>query len=30
MTADQSDDHNVLWSVLSYLFGIVGIILALV
>lgn len=30
MTADQSDDHNILWSVLSYLFFIVGIILALV
>ena len=30
MTADQSDDHNILWSVLSYLFLIVGIILALV
>lgn len=30
MTADQSDDHNILWAVLSYLFGIVGIILALV
>ena len=30
MTADQSDDHNILWSILSYLFLIVGIILALV
>lgn len=30
MTADQSDDHNVLWSVLSYFIFIVGIILALV
>ena len=30
MTADQSDDHNILWSVLSYFIFIVGIILAIV
>lgn len=30
MVADESDNHNVLWSVLSYFIFIVGIILALV
>lgn len=30
MTADQSDDHNILWSVLSYFIFIVGLILAIV
>lgn len=30
MVADESDNHNILWSVLSYLFFIVGLVLTIV